>query len=154
MAARKGVTSQQLRAQRSGAVPKVQSLVSNIRKSDCPLFLSSRNKAQGELLPGKSDKDGKRKGTRGSQEYDSGGESSEKICLFCTQLKCVADWVLKITRCKIVDISSSSASKADSRRWTGLGELVSKRQSVKPAVGFPKIFYRSETTFTNANPVF
>ncbi len=90
--ARKRVTRQP-RTQHSGAVMKVQSLV----KYALSVFLAQEQSAirRGELFPGKSDKDGKRKGTKDGKERDSGDEPPETICLFCTQLKGVPEWATK-----------------------------------------------------------
>ena len=50
---------------------------------------------RGELLPGKSDKDGKRKGAKGSQNLDAAEDSGDKICLVCSQLKDIPDWAAR-----------------------------------------------------------
>ena len=62
---------------------------------DCPMFYELKKQSaarRGELLPGRPDKDSKRKGSKGSQELDSSEESTDKICLLCSQLKHVPDW--------------------------------------------------------------
>ena len=62
---------------------------------DCPMFYELKKQSttrRGELFPGRPDKDGKRKGAKGSQELDSSDESTDKICLLCSQLKHVPDW--------------------------------------------------------------
>ena len=66
--------------------------------TDCPTFQELRKQSatkRGELLPGKSDKDGKRKGAKGSQNLDAAEDSGDKFCLVCSQLKDIPDWAAR-----------------------------------------------------------
>jgi hypothetical protein len=47
---------------------------------------------QGKHFPGKSDKDGIRRGAKASQNINSSEETGEKVCLVCTQLRSVPEW--------------------------------------------------------------
>ena len=85
---------------RSGAEGSITCQICSSEHSakECPLFFELKKQSairRGELFPGKSDKDGKRKGTKDGKERDSGDEPPETICLFCTQLKGVPEWATK-----------------------------------------------------------
>ena len=68
---------------------------------------------QGELFPGKSDKDSKRKGEKGSQEFNVVEEATEKVCLLCSQLKNIPEGAAKIIQRKNADSSPSLTSCAE-----------------------------------------
>ena len=65
---------------------------------NCPLVKELRNQSavrRGELFPGKSDKDGKKKGAKGSQEFNLVEDATEKVCLLCSQLKNIPEGAAK-----------------------------------------------------------
>jgi hypothetical protein len=67
----------------------------NHSATTCPKFrVMQQDDAvrRGELFPGKSDKDGNRKGAKTGQNLDSNEENGEKFCLVCSPLIYVPEW--------------------------------------------------------------
>jgi hypothetical protein len=67
----------------------------NHSATNCPRFQAMQQEdvvRRGELFPGKSDKDGKKRGAKTNHNIESSEEPGEMFCLLCSQLRYVPQW--------------------------------------------------------------
>jgi hypothetical protein len=70
----------------------------NHSTTHCPRFWAGQQTdavRRGELFPGKSDKDGKRKVVEAGQGFDTSEDTDDKFCLVCSRLRYMPEGVAK-----------------------------------------------------------
>jgi hypothetical protein len=103
---------------------------------------------QGEIFPGKSGKDCKRRGAKASQGFESSEDTDNKFCFVCVKLKCLPDEVAKTHNAQ----DCRHLAKFN-KQLEGVIEVentplirTSKRKLCWSEVKLAEVFYRSDSS--------